>query len=35
MCAGFIAGFARLLGKTPYEPMVFWLGLAALVVGRR
>jgi len=30
---GFIAGFARLLGKTPYEPMLLWLGLGALVVG--
>ena len=30
---GFIAGFARLMGRTPYEPMVFWAGLAALVAG--
>ena len=30
---GFIAGFARLLGKTPYEPMLLWLGLGGLVVG--
>ena len=30
---GFIAGFARVAGRTPYEPMVAWLGLAALVAG--
>ena len=30
---GLISGGARLLGKTPYEPKVFWIGLAALVVG--
>jgi hypothetical protein len=30
---GFIAGFARLLGKTPYEPMLLWLGLGVLVAG--
>jgi hypothetical protein len=30
---GFIAGFARLLGKTPYEPMLLWLGLAGLGAG--
>jgi hypothetical protein len=30
---GFIAGFARLLGRTPYEPMLLWLGLGGLVVG--
>jgi hypothetical protein len=30
---GFIAGFARMLGKTPYEPMLLWLGLAGLVIG--
>ena len=30
---GFIAGFARVVGRTPYEPMVAWLGLAALVAG--
>jgi hypothetical protein len=30
---GFIAGFARLLGRTPYEPMLLWLGLAGLVAG--
>ena len=28
-----VAGGARLLGKTPYEPKVFWIGLAALVAG--
>jgi hypothetical protein len=30
---GLISGGARLLGKTPYEPKVFWIGLAALVAG--
>lgn len=30
---GFIAGFARLVGRTPYEPMLLWVGLAGLVVG--
>lgn len=30
---GLVSGGARLLGKTPYEPRVFWLGLAALVAG--
>ena len=30
---GFISGFARMLGRTPYEPMVLWLGLAGLVAG--
>ena len=30
---GFIAGFARLLGRTPYEPMVLWVGLAGLILG--
>jgi hypothetical protein len=30
---GLVSGGARLLGKTPYEPKVFWLGLAALVAG--
>ena len=30
---GFIAGFARLMGRTPYEPMVLWVGLAGLAAG--
>jgi hypothetical protein len=30
---GLISGGARLLGKTPYEPKVFWVGLAALIAG--
>lgn len=30
---GLISGAARMLGKTPYEPMLFWAGLAALVIG--
>lgn len=32
LCA-LISGGANLLGKTPYEPMIFWAGVAALVVG--
>jgi len=30
---GLIAGSARMLGRTPYEPMLLWAGLAALVGG--
>jgi hypothetical protein len=30
---GLVSGASRLLGKTPYEPKLFWLGLAALVAG--
>jgi hypothetical protein len=30
---GFIAGFARLVGRTPYEPMALWVGLAGLIAG--
>ena len=30
---GLVSGAARMLGRTPYEPKVFWLGLAAFVVG--
>ena len=30
---GLIAGSARLLGRTPYEPMVLWAGLAGLIGG--
>ena len=30
---GLVSGGARLLGRTPYEPMLFWAGLAALVIG--
>ena len=32
LCA-LISGGANLMGKTPYEPMLFWAGLAGLVVG--
>jgi hypothetical protein len=28
-----ISGVARLAGRSAYEPMVFWFGLAALVLG--
>ena len=28
-----VTGVSTLVGKTPYEPMVFWFGLAALVLG--
>jgi hypothetical protein len=28
-----IAGASSLTGKTPYEPMVFWFGLAGLLLG--
>ena len=27
------SGAATILGKTPYEPMVFWFGLAGLLLG--
>ena len=30
---GLISGAARMLGNTPYEPMLFWAGIVALVVG--
>ena len=30
---GFIAGFARMMGRSPYEPMVLWLGVAGLIAG--
>lgn len=30
---GFVAGLAQLGGKTPYSPMVFWIGVALLIVG--
>lgn len=30
---GLISGAARFLGNTPYEPMLFWAGVAALVIG--
>jgi hypothetical protein len=30
---GLISGAARFAGKTPYEPMIFWIGIGALVVG--
>lgn len=32
LCA-LISGGANLFGKTPYEPMLFWIGLVGLVVG--
>jgi hypothetical protein len=32
LCA-LISGGANLIGKTPYEPRLFWAGLGALVVG--
>ena len=32
LCA-LISGGANLIGKTPYEPMTFWVGLVTLVVG--
>ena len=32
VCALF-AGAARFVGKTPYEPMLLWVGLAGLVLG--
>ena len=32
ICA-LVAGASSLTGKTPYEPMVFWLGLAGLLLG--
>ena len=28
-----ISGVARMVGKSSYEPMVFWFGLAAVVAG--
>ncbi len=28
-----VSGVATLAGRTPYEPMVFWFGLAAVVLG--
>jgi hypothetical protein len=30
---GLFAGAARFAGKTPYEPMLLWVGLAGLVLG--
>ena len=32
ICA-LVSGVATLAGRTPYEPMVFWFGLAAVVLG--
>jgi len=32
ICA-LISGIATLAGRTPYEPMLFWFGLAGLVLG--
>ena len=28
-----VTGVSSLVGKTPYEPMVFWFGLTSLVLG--
>jgi hypothetical protein len=30
---GFVTGAAQLAGKTPYEPMLLWIGGVALVAG--
>ena len=30
---GLVAGIASIAGRTPYEPMLFWFGLAGLVLG--
>lgn len=30
---GVVAGFAQLVGATPYNPVVFWIGVGFLVVG--
>jgi hypothetical protein len=30
---GFIAGFARLMGRQPYEPTLLWAGVAGIVLG--
>jgi hypothetical protein len=30
---GLVSGIATLAGGTPYEPMLFWFGLAGLVLG--
>jgi hypothetical protein len=30
---GLVSGVATLAGRTPYEPMLFWFGLAAVVLG--
>lgn len=30
---GLISGVARLAGRTAYEPMLLWVGLAGLVLG--
>jgi hypothetical protein len=28
-----VTGVATIAGRTPYEPMLFWFGLAGLVLG--
>jgi hypothetical protein len=28
-----VSGISTLAGRTPYEPMLFWFGLAALLLG--
>ena len=30
---GLVSGVATLAGKTAYEPMLFWFGLAGLILG--
>jgi hypothetical protein len=30
---GLVSGVASLAGRTPYEPMLFWFGIAATVLG--
>lgn len=32
ICA-LVSGIATIAGRTPYEPMLFWFGLAGLVLG--
>ena len=32
-CAGSSLALRAMVGRTPYEPMVLWLGLAGLVAG--
>lgn len=27
------SGIAQLLGRTPYDPLIFWLGCATLLIG--
>ena len=32
VCA-LVSGIATIAGRTPYEPLTFWFGLAALILG--